>query len=172
MRNPGNFGENSNFFCIQKVLSQQMTLFYRRMGMWVKDRLDVNWHEYLMTILSTSVHLLILIVVIQIISTLIRASCLSKISWTLQEAHKALRIFMQDSPDHSFTFDEVTSSMVSVIIESFKTWKSPGFDNINALVVKLTSKVIVPPLTELSHACIRKGAVPMARGSLPRLHQF
>ena len=24
-------------------------------------------------------------------------------------------IFMQDSPDHSFTFDEVTSSMVSVI---------------------------------------------------------
>ena len=80
MRNPVNFGENSNFFCIQKVLSQQMTLFYRRMGMRVKDRLDVNWHEYLMTILSTSVHLLILIVVIQIISTLIGASCLLKIS--------------------------------------------------------------------------------------------
>ena len=34
------------------------------------------------------------------------------------------------------------SSMVSVIIESFKTSKSLGFDNINALVVTLTSKVI------------------------------
>ena len=53
------------------------------------------------------------------------------------------------------------SSMVSVIIESFKTSKSPGFD-INALAVKLTSKAIVAPLTELIHACIRKGAVPMA----------
>ena len=41
------------------------------------------------------------------------------------------------------------SSMVSVIIESFKTSKSPGFDNINALAVKLTSKAIVAPLTEL-----------------------
>ena len=54
------------------------------------------------------------------------------------------------------------SSMVSVIIESFKTSKSPGFDNINALAVKLTSKAIVAPLTELIHECIRKGAVPMA----------
>ena len=54
------------------------------------------------------------------------------------------------------------SSMVSVIIESFKTSKSPGFDNINALAVKLTSKAIVAPLTELIHAFIRKGAVPMA----------
>ena len=71
-------------------------------------------------------------------------------------------IFMQDSPDYSFTFDEVTSSMLSVIIESFKTSKSPGFDNINALVVKLTSKAIVAPLTELIHECIRKAAVLMA----------
>ena len=65
------------------------------------------------------------------------------------------------------------SSMVSVIIESFETSKSPGFDNINALAVKLTSKAIVAPLTELIHACIRKGALLCRwRGSLPRLHQF
>lgn len=43
-----------------------------------------------------------------------------------------------------------------------KTSKSPGFDNINAPVVKLSSKAIVAPLTQLINACIRKGIVPMA----------
>ena len=76
-------------------------------------------------------------------------------------------IFMQDSPDYSFIFDEVSSSMVS---EPFKTSKTPGFDNINAIVVNLTSKAMVAPLTELIHACIRKGVVSMAWK--PRLHQF
>ena len=51
---------------------------------------------------------------------------------------------------------------MSLIIESFKTSKSPGFDNINDLVVKLTSKAIIAPLTKLINACIRNGALPMA----------
>ena len=49
-----------------------------------------------------------------------------------------------------------------MVSEPFKTSKTPGFDNINAIVVKLTSKAIVAPLTELIHVCIRKGAVSMA----------
>ena len=39
MRNPVNFGENSpNFFCIQKVLSQQMTLFVLQENANVSER--------------------------------------------------------------------------------------------------------------------------------------
>ena len=48
------------------------------------------------------------------------------------------------------------------IFKTLKTSKSPGFDNINSLVVKLSSKAIIEPLTQLINLCIRKGVVPLA----------
>ena len=61
-----------------------------------------------------------------------------------------------------FEFERVSRLVVSDIIKSFKTSKSPGFDNINAMVVKLSSEAIVDPLTDLINMCIDKGAVPIA----------
>ena len=115
-----------------------------------------------MTILSTSIHVLILIVVIQIIfeshPSILSIKNFMNSARSSQGPHDIhARLLTIHLP---LTRSQV-SSMVSVIIESFKTSKSPGFDNIT-LAVKLTSKAIVAPLTELIHACIRKGAVPMA----------
>ena len=81
MRNPVNFGENSpNFFFHTKGSKSTNDIVCFTGECECELKTDVNWHEYLMTILSTSIHLLILIVVIQIISNLIPASCLLKIS--------------------------------------------------------------------------------------------
>ena len=52
-------------------------------------------------------------------------------------------------PQEKFSFDEVPVSVVADIVKSLKTSKSPGFDKINSLVVKLLSKAIIEPLTEL-----------------------
>ena len=65
-------------------------------------------------------------------------------------------------PQEKFSFDEVPVSVVADIVKSLKTSKSPGFDKINSLFVKLLSKAIIEPLTELINLCIRKGVVPLA----------
>lgn len=53
----------------------------------------------------------------------------------------------QDCYNLAFAFDKVTSPVVLDVVESFKTSKSPGFDNVSGSVVKLTSKAIVRSLT-------------------------
>ncbi|CAB4013475.1 Hypothetical predicted protein, partial [Paramuricea clavata] len=56
---------------------------------------------------------------------------------------------------------EVKCQTVLDIIAACKTSKAPGFDNISASLIKLTSEVIIHPLTHLINTCIRLGNIPI-----------
>ena len=78
---------------------------------------------------------------------------------------KSIKTFMTikntNTEGYTFSFSEVNHRTVSDIIAACKTSKAPGFDNISVSLLKLTSEVIIQPLTDLINACIRIGNIPI-----------